>query len=47
MLSDLAKEVGVILFVNTSLGESNRGTFYEILNALWKHAEALRAEGRK
>ena len=42
MLSDLARRVGVILFLNTSLsGEANR-QFNAIFLELWKQAEALR-----
>lgn len=44
MLSNLTKDVGVILFMNTSLslsGEELRLTF-DISRELWKHAEALK-----
>ncbi len=42
MLSDLAKEVGVILFVNTSLSEQDSGYYGDIFDDLWKHAVALK-----
>ena len=42
MLSDVARRVGVILFLNTSLsGEASR-QFSAIFLELWKHGEALR-----
>lgn len=47
MLSDLDKEIGVILFANTSLSEQDSGHYGAIYDELWKHAEALkRAEQR-
>ncbi len=42
MLSDLAKEVGVILFVNTSLSEQDSGHYGAIFDDLWKHAVTLK-----
>ncbi len=42
MLSDLAKEVGVILFVNTSLSEQDSGHYSAIFDDLWKHAVTLK-----
>ena len=42
MLSDLSKEVGVILFVNTSLSEDDQGASEKIFDALWKHAVSLK-----
>jgi len=39
MLSDLSKEIGVILFTNTSLCDHEMGAFGDIFEALWKHAE--------
>lgn len=42
MLSDLVKEVGVILFVNTSLSEQDSGYYGEIFDDLWKHAVTLK-----
>lgn len=42
MLADLSKDLGVILFMNTSLsGEEQRASSI-IFDALWKHAEALK-----
>lgn len=45
MLSDLSKEVGVILFLNTSLSGPDQRASFAIFDALWKHAEAVRASG--
>lgn len=42
MLSDLSKEVGVILFLNTSLSEADQGASEKIFGALWKHAASLK-----
>ena len=42
MLSDLDREVGVILFANTSLSEQDGRYYGEIFDGLWKHAVALR-----
>lgn len=42
MLSDLSKEVGVILFVNTSLSEQDSGYYGDIFDDLWKHAVTLK-----
>jgi CubicO group peptidase (beta-lactamase class C family) len=41
MLSDLSKEVGVILFMNTSLSDSDQSAASAIFNALWQHAVEL------
>ena len=38
MLSGLDKEIGVILFVNTSLGDEGERTYFDIYNALYKYA---------
>lgn len=43
MLSDLSREVGVILFTNTSLDEREMGKYNDIFNALWANAKALKA----
>ena len=43
MLSDLSRNVGVIVLSNTSLGEGDQKVFFAIFEALWKHAEGLRA----
>jgi hypothetical protein len=41
MLSDLSKEVGVILFTNTSLCDHEVRAYVAILNDLWKYAATL------
>jgi CubicO group peptidase (beta-lactamase class C family) len=46
MLADLTKEVGVILFVNTSLTGPDQRAPWAIFEALRKHGESLRAPGR-
>jgi CubicO group peptidase (beta-lactamase class C family) len=46
MLSDLAREIGVIFFVNTSLSGPDQRATSIIFDALWRHAESLRAGGR-
>ena len=43
MLSDSAKEVGVILFTNTSLCDEEMGKYGAIFDALWKHAVTLKS----
>jgi CubicO group peptidase (beta-lactamase class C family) len=43
MLADLSRRVGVVLLSNTSLGGSDQKMFAAIFDALWKHAESLRA----
>jgi CubicO group peptidase (beta-lactamase class C family) len=47
MLSNLAKDVGVILFMNTSLSGEEMRPANDISRELWKHAEALKNEGRR
>src|SRR5687767_11563086 len=42
MLSNLSKDVGVILFINTSLSEEGMRDFSAIFLEIWKHAEALK-----
>lgn len=44
MLSDLHRNVGVILFMNTSLSGADARATSAIFDALWKHAQALRAQ---
>ena len=44
MLSDLSKDVGVILFTNTSGCEMR--TFYALFEDLWKHAVTLKEQRR-
>lgn len=45
MLSNLANDVGVILFTNTSLSGEEARHYNAIFLELWKHAEALKKEG--
>jgi len=42
MLSDLPKEVGVIVFFNTSLSEEEEGKFFDIYEALYKYGAELK-----
>jgi CubicO group peptidase (beta-lactamase class C family) len=42
MLSNLSKDVGVILFANTSLPEQEMRQYYDIFLEIWKHAEILK-----
>lgn len=42
MLCDLQKEVGVILFTNTSLCSEEMRSFSAIFNELWKHGVSLK-----
>nr|WP_241093706.1 serine hydrolase domain-containing protein [Xanthomonas sp.] len=44
MLSDLDKEIGVIFFTNTSLGEEQFREYEGILDALWRRARTLKQE---
>ncbi len=46
MLSDLDREIGVILFANTSLSEQDSGHYGAIFDELWKYAGALREQTR-
>jgi CubicO group peptidase (beta-lactamase class C family) len=46
MLSDRAREVGLILFMNTSLSGSEQQASGVIFDALWKHAVALKEATR-
>jgi CubicO group peptidase (beta-lactamase class C family) len=46
MLSDLSKEVGVILFINTSLSGPEERASAAISDALWKYAVSLK-DGQK
>jgi hypothetical protein len=41
MLSDLAREVGVVPFATTSLSGEEMRHYNAIFRELWKHAEAL------
>lgn len=42
MLTDLSKEIGVILFTNTSLDDKGMGSYFAIFEDLWKQAEAMK-----
>ncbi len=42
MLANLSKDIGVILFSNTSLAGEELGPFYAIFRELWKHGETLK-----
>lgn len=42
MLADLKREIGVVIFFNTSLREEEEKTFFEIYEALHKHGIELR-----
>jgi CubicO group peptidase (beta-lactamase class C family) len=42
MLSSLSRDIGVIVFSNTSLSGEDAGAFVHIYSALWQHAEALK-----
>jgi CubicO group peptidase (beta-lactamase class C family) len=46
MLANLSKDVGVILFTNTSLSDEDMRHHVAIFLELWKHAEALKKAGR-
>ena len=46
MLSNLSRDVGVILFTNTSLSDQEMRHHVAIFLELWKHAEALKEKGR-
>ncbi len=44
MLSSLSRDVGVVLFTNTSATGEEAEAYYRIFEALWQHAEAMKAE---
>ncbi|MFM9948683.1 MAG: serine hydrolase domain-containing protein [Saprospiraceae bacterium] len=44
MLSDLTKEIGIIIFFNTSLNEENEGKFFDVYEELYKYAEGLKSK---
>jgi CubicO group peptidase (beta-lactamase class C family) len=47
MLSNHSKDIGVILFTNTSLSDEDvLAHHFAIFRELWKHAEALKEKGR-
>lgn len=43
MLTDLSREIGVILFTNTSLDDQGMRAYAAAFEDLWKYAEALKA----
>lgn len=43
MLADLKKEIGVILFVNTSLSEAEGNKYFDIYKELYKYGSSLKA----
>ena len=47
MLANLSKDIGVILFTNTSLSGKEERHQVDIFLELWKHAEALKTGGRQ
>lgn len=44
MLADLHREIGVVLFVNTSLSGDEQEAVSVIFDAVWKHAETLKKQ---
>ena len=42
MLSDLSKEIGVILFTNTSLCDQEMEAYFAVFDELWKYAVTLK-----
>ncbi|KGO96690.1 hypothetical protein Q767_02990 [Flavobacterium enshiense DK69] len=44
MLSDTNKEIGILLFFNTSFSEKEEGIFFEIYDGLYKYASDLKKE---
>lgn len=44
MLSNLAKDVAIIVFVNTSLAEHDAKAYTALMDDLWKYAEALKQQ---
>jgi CubicO group peptidase (beta-lactamase class C family) len=47
MFAELSKDVGVIMFMNTSLCETEQGSSTAISDALWKYAATLKDEEQK
>lgn len=43
MLANLARDVAVVLFVNTSVDERDGKVYGEVFDALWQHALTLKA----
>lgn len=44
MLADLTKEIGVVLFFNTSLSEKEDGKYFDVYEELYKYAQTLKLE---
>lgn len=44
MLSDLTKEIGVIIFFNTSLGENEEEIYFDIHDELYKLGQVISTE---
>ena len=42
MLANLQKDIGVILFINTSLSEQDMRHYVSLYKAVWAHADALK-----
>jgi CubicO group peptidase (beta-lactamase class C family) len=47
MLADLSGNIGVVLFVNTSLSGDDARAVGSILDALWKYADSLKQQGQR
>lgn len=45
MLADPNKEIGVILFTNTSMPDEATGSYFDIFDALWTQAVKLKGQG--
>jgi len=45
MLADPSKEIGVILFTNTSVDDDQSEPYFDIFDTLWAHAVKLRSDG--
>ena len=46
MLSNLSKDVAVVLFINTSVTGPEAKAYNDIFKDLWQHAEALKAQAK-
>ncbi len=46
MLSNLSRDIGVVMFLNTSLAGTDQRASGVIFDALWKYAEALKANAK-
>jgi CubicO group peptidase (beta-lactamase class C family) len=47
MLSDLSKEIGVIIFYNTSLNENEEGVYFDIYEKLYEFGKMIEGKIRK